>query len=254
MRARSNPWLALIAIMTGGAIAVLSTTAGCGSKADEGTVTPPDTGNLGLVDAKDSSAQPDTKPAPMDTEIQYDVPGSLFDANIPDMTFEGGKTLSGCYDCTTDQCKAEVAKCDAEPRCRGLVLCILTKCGGNVSDFGCALGCGSEYGVSSLSDPVATNGLAVGQCVQNKCKDACPIPTDGGAPTDARTDAPTDATTDATTDGSETSAFMIFPNGANKPAQSMDPELALKLTELAQTLGTLPAEARANLLDTFSAH
>jgi len=247
MRARSNPWLALIAIMTGGAIAVLSTTAGCGSKADEGTVTPADTGSPGLVDAKDSSAQPDTKTTPMDTEIQYDVPGSLFDASLPDVTFEGGKTLGGCYNCTTDQCKAEVAACDSEPRCRGLVLCILTKCGGNVSDFGCALGCGSEYGVSSLSDPVATKGFAVGQCVQSKCKDECPIPSDGGTASDAKAE----VASDVSADGSETSAFMIFPKSGNKP---MDPELALKLQELAQTLGAMPSEARANLVDTFSAH
>jgi hypothetical protein len=251
MRARTSPWLAVVTILTGGAFAVIGTTAGCGSKADDGNVTPADTG-IGFVDAKDTGvSMPDTTTAAMDTEPQYDVPGSLFDASLPDITFEGGKTLGGCYDCTTDKCKMQVEACDTEPRCRGLVLCILTKCGGSTSDFGCLLGCGSDFGVTGLDDPIASKGFAVGTCVQNNCKDACPIPTDGGmGGTDAKTDAPADAApADAATDAS---AFMIFPNASGGKAQSIDPAFAEKLRELGNALGAITPEARDGLVTKFS--
>jgi hypothetical protein len=251
MRARTNPWLAVVTILTGGAFAVIGTTTGCGSKADDGNITPADTG-IGFVDAKDSAvSMPDTTTTPMDTEPQYDVPGSLFDAILPDITFEGGKTLNGCFDCTTDKCKSQVEACDAEPRCRGLVLCMLAKCGGSTSDFGCLLGCAGDYGVTSPSDPIASKGLAVGQCVQANCKDACPIPTDGGASgTDAKSDTPADS---AAADATDASAFMIFPSASGpEKAQSFDPLLLQKLQQIASSLSAMTPEARDGLVTKFN--
>jgi len=247
MRVRSNPSLALFSILTGGAFAVMATTAGCGSKTDDGTVTPADTGSISLSDASADTTKPDTAAPMMDTATQYDVPGSLFDVTVPDIAFEGGKTIGGCYSCTTDKCKSQVEACDTDPKCRGLVLCGLTECAGNFSDLTCLIGCATKYDVAlDPSDPTVTKALGVGQCVQGKCADACPLPADGGMmSSDAKADTASEAASDS---AMEASAFMIFPHAAQKPA---DPEVVERLQDLFNMLGGMP-ETRANLVDTFS--
>lgn len=247
MRARTNPWLALITIITGASIAVAATP-GCGSKTDEGNVTPnPDTG----LSIQDDTSVKDTTPADtgstvVDSDKQYDVPGSLFDAVIPDVTFDGGKTAAGCFDCTTDKCKAEVEACDADPRCRGLVLCAMTDCAGSFSDYGCLFGCASKFDVMGTSDPIIPKAMAVGQCVQKECSAACPLPPDSGMMGgDAKAD-----TKDAVSDSMDGSAFMIFPNGGS--AKHVDPKVIEMLAPTFEVLGGMP-EARARLIEKFSA-
>jgi hypothetical protein len=246
MRARTNPWLALIAIMTG-ACAAIAATPGCGSKTDEGTVTPPDTG-LAIQDSTAKDTTPvDTGTTVVDSATQYDVPGSLFDVAIPDAVFEGGKTAAGCFDCTTDKCKDEVAACDADPRCRGLVLCSMTDCAGSFTDTSCLFSCALKFGVTGTDDPILPLAMAVGNCVQKECSAACPLPPDAGGDTKAET-----AVDSAATDSAETGAFMIFPNSSEAPSKKVDPKVIEMLAPVFSTLGAMP-EVRAELIEKFSA-
>lgn len=159
-----------------GAVAV-----GCGGKSQDGPELPaedtgaPDTGIVVVKDTGTESGAADT--AAKDTG---DVPGSLFDASIPDVVFEGGKSSGACYDCIKDKCSAELTKCDADARCRGLTLCLLIECGGSTTDTTCLFGCALKYDVTSPSDPVATLALGVANCSQSKCTDKCPAAPDAG--------------------------------------------------------------------------
>lgn len=254
MRARTNPWLAVLTILAGGALAVSFSTVGCGGGVEQTPATT-DTGGADTGITIVDSTKPDTGTPMMDSEKTYDVPGSLFDATVPDVEFEGGKTSGGCYACTLDKCKSEVEVCDKDPRCRGLFLCVLTECAGSFTDFGCAAGCAFKFDVTGLSDPVIGKAQAVGNCVQNKCSDKCPNPPMAGdAGSDApKTDAPKPA--DAVSDG-ETGAMggMGFKfagsAGGAKDLQSVDPRVVEVLMSIAATFEAAP-EARDQMIQLF---
>jgi len=248
---RSNSWLAVLTMLAGGVFAVAVTTAGCGGKTDEpGTTAPEDTGVVIVTDAgADTSAPKDTSTPMVDSAETYDVPGSIYDAVFPDVVFEGGKSTGTCVACAGKECKKELDTCDADPRCRGLLLCVLTDCAGSFTDFSCAAGCAFKFGVSGLGDPVIGKVQDVGTCINAKCTADCPAaPGDAGAP---KVDASTaDAKADATsTDGgsAETGAYMIFPDGKN--LRSIDPRV---LEILQTTVGSLSVEAKSGLADRLS--
>lgn len=232
---RSN-WLGFVTVLAGGVIAAASLAVGCGGKTDEPGETPADTG-VGIVESgPDTSATKDTGTGVVDSDKTWDVPGSLYDAEIPDVVFDGGTTAAGCVACTTRECKTEVDACDSDPKCRGVVLCVITECGGSATDYGCLLGCAAKYDVS-YTDPVALTAVSVAQCVQKKCTADCPIPAgDGGAPK-----------SDSSADAPETSAYMIFPE-TNKSFRSIDP----RLVEALQSIAGANAEVRAGLVERFS--
>ncbi len=257
---------ALVTIFVGAGFmlgALGTTTVGCGSKTEEA---PAETGVV-IVDSTSPDTRPvDTGTAPVDSEMQYDVPGSLFDATIPDVVFEGGKTAQGCYDCTTDKCKAQLQECDKDARCRGVLLCVLVDCAGKFTDQACVIGCAFGFGVMSLSDPIVGKLQTVAACNQSNCADVCPAaPGDAGpAPdtkpaadaadsaiadstatdsatadtnTDARTDA-ADAKSDSETGAMMGNAFQIqketfMPN----KLQSVDPAVVDVLLEVSTSFG-----------------
>lgn len=242
---RSNPWLAVVSILAGGALAMAASTTGCGGKTDDPGVTGPVDTGISIVDSAvgDTGAVKDTYTPPVDAEKTYDVPGSLFDAVIPDVVFEGGKTASQCVACTGTQCKTEVEACDKDARCRGLFLCVLTKCGASSSDYMCLLGCAGDYDVTSPSDPVVGKAMDVADCARTKCADECPAPPgDGGATGDAKADTKSDASGDA-------SAYMIFPSGA-KPAMSIDPRVLEVLQSVSDSFAN--AELREGVIQKLS--
>ncbi|MBI2389058.1 MAG: hypothetical protein HYV09_05515 [Deltaproteobacteria bacterium] len=244
---RSNPWLAVVSVLAGGALAVAASTAGCGGKTDDPGVTGPVDTGVTIVDssATDTGAVKDTYTPPVDAEKTYDVPGSLFDAVIPDVVFEGGKTAGQCVACAGTQCKSEVEACDKDPRCRGLFLCVLTRCGASSTDYMCLLGCAGEYDVSSPSDPVVGKAMNVADCARTKCASECPAPPGDGGAGDAKADAKSDATGDA----AETGAYMIFPSGA-KPAMSIDPRVLEVLQSVSDAFAN--AELREGAIQELS--
>jgi hypothetical protein len=237
-----NRWFGVLAVCVGATGVVGVFAGGCGGGVDADN--PPATDSavadtltadspVILDGAKDTA---DSSKPPPDTEVtHYDAPGSLFDVDIPDLSFDGGKTASGCYDCTKTKCKDELAACDKDERCRGIVLCITVKCAGDTTDFSCALGCAADYGVTSPTDPVAGEALAVGQCTQKNCGDACPIPggTDAG-PADVKSDTKADAS-----DAETAAAFKSgeIPSGA---AMSVDPAMLELAKQLSAVLNGHP--------------
>jgi hypothetical protein len=244
MRASSRSFLAFFTILAGTALAGSIASVGCGGSVDE----PPAQPDTAPVDTGitiiDSTA--DTGTTMMDAEKTYDVPGSLFDATIPDVAFEGGKTSGGCYACTLSKCKSEVEVCDKDPRCRGLFLCLVTECGGSTMDFGCAFGCGAKFDVSSLTDPVVGKAQAVGTCVQNKCADDCPAGAmmgDAGKTDAAKADA---VTTDVASESGMAFMSSAGPAGGAK-SYHMDPELGAALLEISRQMA-----GREDLVRAFS--
>ena len=181
----------------------------------------------------------------VDSEMTYDVPGSLFDASIPDVAFEGGKTAAGCYGCALKSCKSEAEACDADPRCRGLFLCVVTDCAAAFTDFACALGCAGKFGVTGLGDPVIGKVQTLGTCVQGKCAADCPSVPDGGMMGG-------DAPSDVKTDGMSGMSFKFAgPGGGAKDLQSIDPKVGDVLMNVAATFRSLPA-SRAELVQHFT--
>lgn len=246
MRARTKPFLAFFTILAGAALAGSVTSVGCGGSVDEQPAQPDtapvDTG-ITIIDTTPA----DTGTPMMDSEMTYDVPGSLFDATVPDVVFEGGKTSGGCYACTLDKCKAEVAECDKDPRCRGLFLCVLTDCAGSFTDFGCAAGCAFKFGVTGLSDPIIGKAQAVGGCVNMQCSAECPAPPamgDGGMDGSAVSDA-----MKAEVGGSGFKSSLPSAGGA-KDLQTIDPKVVEVLMDLGNSFHT-PA-ARDEMAKHFS--
>lgn len=229
-----------------GAIAV-----GCGGKSQDGPELPPedtgtvDTGVAVIEAGKDSGT--DTGSAAKDTG---DVPGSLFDASIPDVAFEGGKTSGACYDCIKDKCSAELTKCDADARCRGLTLCLLVECGGSTTDTTCLFGCALKYDVTSPSDPVATLALGVANCSQSKCTEKCPSAPDAG-PADVKTDAASGGS------GGGTPGTPGTPGSPGTPGfgkgKSVDPKVIEMLSAINASYAQTP-EASAGLVDSLKSH
>lgn len=240
---RSNLSLSVLTMLAGGLFVVAANTAGCGGKTDEPSTEPTDTGVSIVTDAgPDTSAPVDTGTPMVDSGTTWDVPGSLYDADIPDIIFDGGTSAASCVGCAGRECKKEVDACDSDPQCRGLLLCALTKCGGSTTDLSCLMGCLGEYGVG-FSDPVVGTVYAVGTCVQKKCTSDCPVPADAGAPKpDAKSDAPGDATGDATGDA-ETGAYMIFPSSSPAP-RSIDP----RLIDVQEALSSMSPDVKSGLI------
>lgn len=232
---------------------------GCGGKSQDGPELPPeDTGavdtGIAVIEAGKDSGGTDTGAA-KDTG---DVPGSLFDATLPDIAFEGGKTVGGCYDCTKTQCKDELTKCDADPRCRGLTLCILVECGGSTTDTTCLFGCALKYDVTSPTDPVASLALGVANCTQSKCTDKCPTAPDAGA--DAKADVKTDgASVEGGAGGGGTPGTPGTPGLPASPglpgagAKSVDPKVIEMLSGMNASFAATP-EATSGLVDALQSH
>ncbi|GAC1352111.1 MAG: hypothetical protein NVS3B20_03010 [Polyangiales bacterium] len=152
---------------------------GCGGKTEQTTGATDAGGESAIIitdgsDRETAIGTNETGAPNDDASATFDVPGSLFDAPIPDISFGDGLTAAGCYDCTKANCTAEVTACDSDPRCRGLALCVLIDCKSSTSDFTCLLGCAGKFGVTSPSDPTATKVLSIATCSGAKCKDKCP--------------------------------------------------------------------------------
>ncbi|GAC1539201.1 MAG: hypothetical protein NVS3B10_03900 [Polyangiales bacterium] len=263
-------WLGAVTLLAGSALATAIVGGGCGGKTnDAGTTPDPDTGTVVVdsagVDSKpagDTALPPkDTGPAKpdttgVDTEPSYDAPGSLFDAVIPDVVFDGGKTAAGCYDCATSKCHDELAACDSDARCRGFLLCVLVVCKGSTTDTTCLLGCASDYDVMSFSDPIVKKVQAIVACQQANCKDACPgLPVDGGPPTDApgTETTPTDAFDDGAADAAVDADAMTRASGPHKPLMSIDPAVVTLMRDVQASFEAQPL-VRDGVVDQLSAH
>ena len=245
--ARRNRFLGVLAVCAGAVALVGAAAGGCGGSVNDGgggttdsgvatdTFVAPDT--LVLLDgAKDAT---DSSKPPVDSAVtHYDAPGSLFDVDIPDLAFEGGTTSGGCYDCTKTKCKDELTACDKDEQCRGIVLCLSTKCAADPTDFTCALGCAADYGVTSPTDPVAAEALAVGQCTQKNCADKCPGigGTDAG-PSDAKSDTKTDG---SASDGGSADAAAFGPAPKSGPVPMTDPAMIEYAKELSSVFAGNP--------------
>jgi hypothetical protein len=213
---RANRWIGALTICTGGLLAAVVLAAGCGGKSEDAPVVE-DTGtpDTGIAVVKDTSTPVDT--APVDTGMEPS--GSLFDADIPDIVFEGGKTAKGCYDCTIDKCKTEVEACDKDAKCRSLLLCALTMCS-SFSDTSCLFGCAISAGVTSPSDPVVATIQDVGTCNQMNCSASCPAIPDGGGmpPSDSGPKTDGSSTDGSSTDGSSATDGGSAPDGSGGSA------------------------------------
>lgn len=221
---------------------------GCGGSESSGT-TDTDSGPGDTTPAKDTAVA-DTKPeAAPDTTVDdttkvYDAPGSLFDAVIPDIAFEGDVTAAGCYDCTLTHCHDQVATCDKDPRCRGFLLCVLINCKASTTDTACLVGCAGDYDVT-LGDPIIGTMTNILSCTQANCKKECPVVVlDGGV--DAKpTDAPKEASADASdsADAGADAHPILRPHGAE-----IEPKVIDVMVDFAATFASMP-EARDGLVN-----
>jgi hypothetical protein len=123
--------------------------------------------------------------------VQVDVEvmeGSLFDLTMPDVTInDAGASLQGCYDCAQENCADKLAACEADDKCRTLMLCFFEDgCVDATQQYGvdltCALSCAGKAGISNFQDPSAMMGLAVANCMNEACPEDCGIPPDAGQP------------------------------------------------------------------------
>lgn len=251
---RAHRWLGALTMCTGGLLAAVVLSAGCGGKSEDAPVVedtaPVDTG---IAVVKDT--------APADTsavDTGEEPSGSLFDADIPDIVFEGGKTAKGCYDCTIDKCKSEVAACDKDAKCRGLLLCVLTTCT-SFSDTTCVIGCAVGAGVTSLMDPVVATIQSVGTCNQMSCSDKCPeLPDAGMGPTDSGPKSDASSTDGSASDGSTASDGGSAPDGGGSafapkvPAgKHVDPKVVEILQSVVSSFAANPL-ARDGVVDQLS--
>ncbi len=245
MRARSTRWLGALTVLAGAALAASAFAAGCGGKTDEENVTPqpqPDTGVTIVDSTPDTGSAPDTSTP---TETGTSPGGSIFDAEMPDVTFDGGTTAKGCYDCTITECKSEVETCDADDKCRTLFVCAFGSCLEDLSDFGCLASCAFSAGVTSPSDPAVQKALDIIECNQAECSAACPAIPDAGMGGDGASEAAVDAPADAA-DGSSSSSFMSAKPSFAK-AESLDPKLMDALVKINTSISS--PEARRSILD-----
>ena len=249
--------LGALSAMAVGALSLSVLAGGCGGKTNDQA--PADDTDTGIVDsgtvAPDTTpadtAKPDTTPpkpdtSDLDTEPTYDAPGSLFDVDIPDVVFEGGKTAAACYACTEKNCHDELAACDKDVRCRGLSLCVLIDCKGSTTDLGCLAGCASSYDVTSFSDPVAAKALAIANCTRSKCAGDCPsvpLPGDGG--TDSATTDSTSTDTGSTPDAAVRDASPAATPPHKAPPMSIDPQLIEALQSFCAAFEGDPEAKRA---------
>jgi len=226
-----------ILLAGGSVLGLASLGAGCGSTSETAPPPAPDTTPV-FVDSAGDVAKDTKDSAVEDTTVSYDVPGSIFDAEIPDVVIDG-ISLPACVDCLRTKCKSELAACDSDPKCRGLTLCVLIDCKGSFTDTGCLFGCAGKYGVTSPSDPVVPLALAIGDCSNKNCKSECPTP-DGGIPTsDAKTDGP-----EGGGGGGGSGGFgggFETPKSYSYKGMSIDPKVVEALQSLAMSLDGDPA-------------
>ena len=244
MRARSTRWLGALTVLAGTVLAASALAAGCGGKTDEenpGTQPQPDTGVTIVDSAPDTGSAPDTSTSP---DTGGSGGGSIFDAEMPDITFDGGTTAKGCYDCTITECKSQVEACDADDKCRTLFVCAFSSCLEDLSDFGCLASCAFSAGVTNPSDPAVQKALDIIECNQAECSAACPEIPDAGTGGDAASEAAVDATADAA-DGSSSSFMSAKPSFAK--AESLDPKLMDALVKINTSISS--PEARRSILD-----
>jgi hypothetical protein len=226
-------------LVAGGAVlGVASSAGGCGGSTTEPAATP-DTTPVVVLDSSTDGGK-DTKDSTVeDTTESYDVPGSIFDAPIPDVIIDG-VSLPLCVDCLRTKCTSELTACDADPKCRGLTLCVLIECKGSFTDTGCLLTCAGKYGVTSPADPVVPMALAIGDCSNKNCKSECPTP-EGGVPLDSGPkDSGKDATAEASMGGGGGGSFES-PKAYSYKGMSIDPKVIDALQSLAIGLDGDPA-------------
>lgn len=139
-----------------------------------------------LVEASED-ASPDVSPD-VSEDVAPDVAdneASLFDLTMPDVALnDSGATVQTCYDCASTTCSSGMAQCEADDKCRTLVLCLFVdQCFGGTGpggiDTGCAFGCLGQAGISDYNDPAISVAMTVGQCVNDSCSAQCALP-DGG--------------------------------------------------------------------------
>jgi hypothetical protein len=225
MAARSHLFTLLSIVAGAGCVVAVSTT-GCGGKTDEQPAVVDSGDDTGIVIVETG---PETA-ADAATDVEEPVPDSpsLFELGdaIPDTTFDGGVTAKGCYDCTTDQCKSEVEACDGDRKCRFLFGCLLTECGGQITDQSCLLGCAVTAGVTSQNDPAVRKIFPIFECNQGKCSDACPaLPGGPDAGPDARPDATGDAAADAPADTADADSAASMSFSTPQIENTIDPAL-----------------------------
>jgi hypothetical protein len=251
---RAHRWIGALTMCTGGLLAAVVLSVGCGGKSEDAPVVETDTGtDTGIAVVKDTSTPVDTGAAMDDSATEFDVPGSLFDAEIPDITLEGGYTVKGCYDCTTDKCHMQVAECDKDERCRGLLLCALTTCT-SLTDTSCIIGCAFSFGVTSPSDPIVGTLQSVANCNQMNCSAACPGLPDGGMGSSdaAKTDSATAGDSTTSTDGGSASDGGSAPAFAPKvPSAKVDPRVVEVLQSVMGSFNSTPL-ATQGLVDHLS--
>ena len=242
-------------VVSAGALGLASIAAGgCGGSVDGDAQPAADSGadTALAVDTTPADAPKETAPdtSAADTTVAIDAPGSLFDVDIPDIAFEGG-TAAGCYDCTKDKCKAELTACDADAQCRSLVLCLATDCAGDITDTTCLFGCAAAAGVTSPTDPVAAEAIAVGQCSQKNCADKCPgVPTgtDGGtgdAKKDGSSETGSGEAGSGETGGAETGPAKGPKPSSGAPIMSVDPKVIEGLQQMTSVWSEHPALRQA---------
>ena len=175
-------WVGALALISGAVLGAATVAGGCGGKTDDVAPGTTDSGpDIALVETPaDTGGPKDTGKVVDDSAKAYDVPGSLFDVTIPDVDFGDGVTSGGCYDCTKKNCSKELAACDADPRCRGMALCVLIDCKGSTTDTACLFSCAGKFDVTGLSDPIVPLVQAIGTCTQANCKALCPAPPTAG--------------------------------------------------------------------------
>ena len=131
------------------------------------------------VDAVDFTP-PDARPVvSFDTSVDSTFVG---DADALDDAADADTTL-GCYQCIEAPddpgpgCGTEFLACEAEPKCKAIMDCVLAAgCFflATTKDFTvCAIPCAVEAGVTSTDDPIVTLGLNVAYCADAKCRAYC---------------------------------------------------------------------------------
>ena len=257
--ARRNRILGLACATAGLVLATSMMAGGCGGSESGGGETV-DTGtDTGVAaDTAKDTAPADTKPevAPDTGPVSnYDAPGSLFDAVIPDVVFDGDVTAAGSYDCTLAHCHDQVAACDKDERCRGFLLCVLVDCKASFTDTTCLFGCAGEYDVTGLSDPIVGEVRDILTCSGGACASECPaVPLDGGfdatPPPDGATDDAGAGEASSGEVGPGEAGTAYHPSGWHAPSGSkaIDPKLVDFMCEVQTTFASMPL-VRDGLVD-----
>lgn len=109
--------------------------------------------------------------APLSDGFTIDPEASLLDLGVPDVVV-GDVSVPVCYGCIEKNCSTQLAKCDADPKCKNTVICVIDTCGG-FTGTSCLISCALKSGVSGITDPAVGEAQAVGTCAQSSCSSAC---------------------------------------------------------------------------------